>query len=330
MRISIDGSYYAGDDLRALDLFCGGGLSSSGARLGGAELLGAIDLNQVATDTYRANFPDAAVINERLEAVSPRRLRDQIGDIDLLLASPECTNHTCAKGSAPRSEKSKETALQTIRYARAFKPRWIVMENVVHMRPWSRYNEMIDSLRRLKYRVTEQVIDSSDLGVPQKRKRLFVVCDLEHQVPPLVLEPRSAGQTVRSILDPEGTWRTTPLLRDGRAPDTVARAKRAIDELGSTTPFLIVYYGTDGCGGWQSIDKPLRTVTTVDRFALVSPSGDGHVMRMLQVPELKRAMGLDDSYDLSHGTRRDKVRLLGNGVCPPVMTRLVQQLGQLK
>ncbi len=314
--------------MRALDLFCGGGLSSSGARAGGAELVGAIDLNAIATDTYRANFPGAAVINNRLEKVSPRKLRDEIGDIDLLLASPECTNHTCAKGAAPRSEKSKETALQTIRYARAFKPRWIVMENVVHMRPWSRYHELIDSLRRMKYRVTEQVIDSSDLGVPQRRKRLFVVCDLEQQVAPLTLEPRPLEKTVRSILDPDGTWPTSPLNRPGRATDTLARAKRAIDELGSTTPFLVVYYGTDGCGGWQSIDKPLRTITTVDRFALVSPTPDGHVMRMLQVPELKRAMGLEESYDLSHGTRRDKVRLLGNGVCPPVMTRLVQQLGQ--
>lgn len=47
-------------------------------------------------------------------------------------------------------------------------------------------------------------------------------------------------------------------------------------ELGEDTSFLLVYYGTDGCGGWQRLDRPLRTVTTIDRFALVEPSATGH------------------------------------------------------
>jgi DNA (cytosine-5)-methyltransferase 1 len=118
----------------------------------------------------------------------------------------------------------------------------------------------------------------------------------------------------------------TPLFRKGRAPDTLARAKRAIGELGEGESFLIVYYGTDGCGGWQSLDRPLRTVTTVDRFALVLPTADGYRMRMLQVPELIRAMGLDEAFEMPAGTRRDKIRLLGNGVCPPVMQSVVASL----
>lgn len=99
--------------MRAIDLFCGGGLSSVGARDAGAELVGAIDLCPIATETYKANFQTATVINKRLEDVRPARLRDRVGDIDLLLASPECTNHTCAKGSAPRSEASRETACRS-------------------------------------------------------------------------------------------------------------------------------------------------------------------------------------------------------------------------
>jgi DNA (cytosine-5)-methyltransferase 1 len=42
-------------------------------------------------------------------------------------------------------------------------------------------------------------------------------------------------------------------------------------------------------------------------------------MRMLQVPELKAAMGFSKSYSLVAGTRREKIKLLGNAVCPPVM-----------
>ena len=55
--------------------------------------------------------------------------------------------------------------------------------------------------------------------------------------------------------------------------------------------FLLVYYGSDGSGGWQRLDRPLRTITTVDRFALVEHGEGGPTIRMLQVPELKRPWG---------------------------------------
>jgi hypothetical protein len=47
---------------------------------------------------------------------------------------------------------------------------------------------------------------------------------------------------------------------------------------------------------------------------------------MLQVPELKRAMGFSNDYKLLRGTRRDRIKLLGNGVCPPVMQKIVADL----
>ena len=76
----------------------------------------------------------------------------------------------------------------------------------------------------------------------------------------------------------------------------------------------------------------LRTLTTLDRFGVVQWLGDRLTLRMLQVPELKRGMGLPDRFRLDHGTRRDKVKLLGNGVCAPVMRKVVSTLlrGELK
>jgi DNA (cytosine-5)-methyltransferase 1 len=50
------------------------------------------------------------------------------------------------------------------------------------------------------------------------------------------------------------------------------------------------------------------------------------MLRMLQVPELQRAMGFDDDFDLPHGSRRDRIRLLGNGMCPPVMEAAIRSL----
>ena len=90
----------------------------------------------------------------------------------------------------------------------------------------------------------------------------------------------------------------------------------------------MVYYGSDGAGGWQSLERPLRTLTTLDRFGLVTWDGRTAMLRMLQAPELKRAMGLDDKYRIEQGTRRDRIRLLGNGVCPPVMEAVVRSLAR--
>lgn len=314
--------------IRTLDLFCGGGGSSYGARSAGAEIVGGIDLCGIATGTFQHNFPGAAVKKSRLENIRLKKLRNEIGDIDLLLSSPECTNHTCAKGSAPRSETSRATAMQTLRFAKAFTPRWIILENVIHMRPWSRYKELKNRLEGLGYKVKEFVFDASEFGVGQKRRRLFIVCDREdeppHIEPPKTLKP----PLVRDLLDKQGTWETTLLRREGRAKATLERAERGFAELGHDERFLLVYYGTDGSGGWQRLDRPLRTITTVDRFALVEPDDDGHRMRMLQVPELRRAMGFGEDYELPNGTRREKIRLLGNGVCPPVMETIVRALVQ--
>ena len=102
-------------------------------------------------------------------------------------------------------------------------------------------------------------------------------------------------------------------FKPGRATATLERAQRAFDALGRTARFLLVYYSTDGAGGWQPLDRPLRTITTVDRFALVESWLGVSTMRMLQVPELKRAMGFHDAFALPCGTRRERIHLLGTG-----------------
>lgn len=315
-----------GSTLRGLDIFCGAGGSSAGARAAGVEVVAAIDMDPVATETYRANFAGATVLTARLDRLDAKSLRRQVGDIDILLASPECTNHSCAKGSAPRDEESRATAMHVIDYARVFRPRWLVLENVVHMRPWSRYGELKDALKALGYRIAEQIVDASDHGVAQTRRRLFIVGDRVQ--PPVLVTRKQPGRrrSVKSILDRPGLWATSPLFSPRRAVATIERARRGFAELGEEASFLLVYYGTDGSGGWQPLDRPLRTITTVDRFALVEPGHHGPEMRMLQVPELKRAMGFDQSFKLPVGNRRDQVRLLGNGVCPPVMAAVVAAL----
>lgn len=310
---------------RVLDLFSGGGGSSYGARAAGASIVAGVDGWDVASQTFGLNFPDAEPLNYLLEGDKVRSVIRRLGKIDLLLASPECTNHTCARGSRPSSEESRMTAWQVLHHARALLPRWIVIENVVQMKSWKRFREFEQELLGLDYNIWPHVLDASEFGVPQARRRLFIVCSRENKAFRLSM-PEVRRRTAREILDPPGAWRVNPLYKQGRAEATLERAERAMSEIGKRERFLLVYYGSDSAGGWQELDRPLRTLTTLDRFALVEPSPRGHTMRMLQVPELRRAMGFGDDFKLDVGTRRDRVKLLGNGVCPPVMKHIVASL----
>ena len=312
--------------IRALDMFCGAGGSSVGARAAGVEVAAGVDRCAIAARTFAANFPDAQVFAKRLEDVHRGSLKGEVGEIDLLLASPECTDHTWAKGGAPRDEASRATAMLVIGYARTLRPRWLVLENVTHMRPWSRYGELKHELGELGYRLHEHVLDSADFGVAQRRRRLFLVGDRVREPAPTVRKRPGRKKSARSVLDRPDAWTTSALFQERRAATTLERARRGFQALGSNASFLLVYYGNDGAGGWQPLDRPLRTITTLDRFALVRHDGHEPRLRMLQVPELKRAMGFDEDFKLSVGTRRDRIRLLGNGVCPPVMKAVVESL----
>lgn len=215
-----------------------------------------------------------------------------------------------------------------INFAKKLKPRWIVLENVVQMRSWHGYTPLISDLEALGYNVRPQTLDAFDFGVPQTRRRLFLLCDRE--VMPAEMEiptrRRRRAYTAADVIQFDGPWQSRPLYSHRRASDTLARAERAMKELGKGEPFLIVYYGSDGSGGWQPLQRPLRTLTTLDRFGLVTWERRTPMLRMLQVPELTRAMGFEKSYSLPHGSRRDRIKILGNGICPPVMEAVVRSL----
>ncbi|MCX6006243.1 MAG: DNA cytosine methyltransferase [Chloroflexi bacterium] len=312
--------------VRTLDLFHGAGGSSVGALAAGADIVAGVDYWDIATSAYKSNFPNVTAINADIRKIIPRRLHGQIGDIELILASPECTNHSCAKGAALRDEQSRLTAFQVTRFAQEFRPKWIIVENVVQMNSWGRHQDLLNELNELGYSVRQEIFNAKDFGVPQSRRRLFLICSQIEEVPKITHPSRRKMRMACDIIDLNGKYAFTSLFSPKRAAATIERAERAFSALGKKEPFLIVYYGTDGSGGWQPIDEPLRTITTLDRFAFVKPSKTGHLMRMLQPEELKLAMGFPASYKLGIATRRDKVKLMGNAVCPPVMKHLVKSL----
>lgn len=306
--------------LTFIDLFCGGGFGARGAvRAGGVPLLG-LDAWDLATDTYRSNFPGAKTVTDRIENVDPKRVARSLRP-DVLLTSPECTSHSIARGARPTSESSRATAMRIVPWVDALKPRWVIVENVNRMKQWDRHDELVESLEGLDYAVSDLFLNSADFGSAQARKRMFLICDAHGsgvRREDLLASGSRKRKVARDIIDWNAGYPVRPLFGPGRAKATLERAERAVASIGTGTPFLIVYYGSDYAGGWQTIDVPLRTVTTVDRFGLVTWQGRIPFLRMLQPSELARAMGGGREHVLPHGSRRERVKLCGNGVCADV------------
>ena len=96
--------------------------------------------------------------------------------------------------------------------------------------------------------------------------------------------------------------------------------------------FLLKYYGTDQA---PDLFEPMHTLTTKDRFALVTVAGEQYAigdigMRMLQPRELFRAQGFPETYIIDRGqhgeamTKTAQVRMCGNSVVPPIARAIVE------
>lgn len=312
-----------------VDLFCGGGFGARGAvRGGGVPLLG-LDAWEMATKTYKSNFPKADILTEYIEKVDIAGLGKKYQP-DVLLTSPECTSHSIARGSKAGKESSRETAMGIVPWVKSMSPRWVIVENVNRMKKWNRHNELVGTIEGLGYTVSDLFLNSADFGSAQARKRMFLVCDREGTSvtrEQLLAQHPIVRMSANDVIDWNADYKSTPLYKPGRAKATTERAERGIAALGRNVNFIIVYYGSDYAGGWQKLDAPLRTVTTVDRFGLVTWKDDTPYLRMLQPNELLKAMGGGSEHTLPHGSRREKVKLCGNGVCSDVMTSIFRWIG---
>ncbi|MCU7843285.1 MAG: DNA cytosine methyltransferase [Candidatus Thiodiazotropha sp. (ex Monitilora ramsayi)] len=315
-----------------VDLFCGGGLGARGAVNAGAKPILSVDSWDIATATYARNFPTAEVLCSPIENMDPWSLAEDYSP-DVLLTSPECTSHSIARGAKPSCEKSKETAIGIIPWIEAMEPRWLIVENVNRMKKWNRHNELISTIESYDYTVNDLLLNAADFGVPQSRKRMFLVCDRGGSIisrNDLISLHKRGAKSARSIINWSGKYKSKPLYIENRALATIHRAERAIEVLGRRKDFIIVYYGSDYAGGWQSLDAPLRTITTLDRFGLITWKGNTPYLRMLQPPELLKAMGAGFRHQLPYGSRRDKIKLCGNGVCSPVMEMIFKKIIQIE
>jgi DNA (cytosine-5)-methyltransferase 1 len=171
--------------LTVTDQFCGAGGSSLGAVAAGAELRLALNHWQLAIETHSSNFPQAAHDCTDISACDPRRYQAT----DILITSPECTNHSLAKGKRkpmqadlfgnapdPAEERSRATMWDVPRFAEVHRYNAIVVENVVDARQWVNWTAWLLAMRQLGYDYKAVFLNSMFAHpTPQSRDRMYVV-----------------------------------------------------------------------------------------------------------------------------------------------------------
>lgn len=296
--------------MTAIDLFAGAGGFTAGAGLAGLPVAWAANHWRPAVDCHAANHPEVTHACQDLHQADwtavPRH--------DVLLASPACQGHSPARGKdRPHHDACRATAWAVVSCAEVHRPARIVVENVPAFRRWVLFPVWLDALRRLGYAITEALADAADAGVPQHRERLFVCGFLGASAAPDLVLPRRDHVAAGSVVSFSGAdgWSRV----QGLCPATRARWHEGHRAHGER--FLLAYYGS--ARGGRSLERPLGTVTTVDRYALVC----GDRLRMLSVEEYRRTMGFPAGYVLP-ANRRDATKLLGNAVPPPLAADVIR------
>lgn len=158
--------------MRTIDLFAGCGGLSLGFQKAGFKIVAAFDNWQPAIDVYKDNF-DHPIINLDLSRLSDYKIFKQYHP-EIIIGSPPCQDFS----SAGKRNESLGRANLTITFAQIIaeiKPVWFLMENVDRIEKSQALNLAKKIFKNHDYGLTEKIINACYCGVPQKRKRLFLI-----------------------------------------------------------------------------------------------------------------------------------------------------------
>ncbi|MDR2773002.1 MAG: DNA cytosine methyltransferase, partial [Elusimicrobiota bacterium] len=158
---------------RVVDLFSGIGGLSLGLQNAGFDVVLAVDNGQAVIDIYEKNF-DHPIVKADLNDVEESVKLLKKYSPDIVVGGPPCQDYSAA---GKRDEEGGRANL-TISFAEIvgkIKPQYFIMENVDMIVKSKRYKQALDIFRNYGYGLTTKTLDASFCGVPQKRKRHFVI-----------------------------------------------------------------------------------------------------------------------------------------------------------
>ena len=284
-----------------VDMFCGAGGESTGifqaaAKQGMKIHLTAINHWERAMETHAANHPYADHLCESIERLDPTKVVPG-GRVNLLWASPECTHHSVARGGRPRSDQSRASSWEVLRWLSVLYVERVILENVPEFLSWGplddtgrpiqsqkgkTFRAFVTALRSLGYTVDWKILCAADYGDPTTRRRLFIqaVKGRKRIVWPEITHIDGDGSNLMGYLP----WRPARDIIDWSipgtsifdrkrplAPATLRRIAAGIEKYwgAAARPFLAVLYGSNDV---RSLDLPLPAVTASGaHHALVEP-----------------------------------------------------------
>lgn len=286
-----------------VDLFAGGGGASTGLEQAlGRHVDIAVNHDPEAIALHTINHPQTEHYVSDVFEINPH-VATRGRPVGLLWASPDCKHFSKAKGGKPVSRRIRGLAWVVVKWAKAVRPRVIILENVEEFQTWGPLTDdgmpcperkgqtfqlWKEQLRALGYRLEYKELRACDYGAPTIRKRFLMVarCDGLPIVWPQqthFAKPAKGQQAWRPASDIIDWSIPCPSIfltkEEGRAlgikrPLADATCRRIAKGVmryvvDSANPFIVT--NTTGHPG-AGIDEPLRTVTTGGHHALVVPT----------------------------------------------------------
>jgi DNA (cytosine-5)-methyltransferase 1 len=166
---------------KAISLFCGAGGCSLGFEKADYDIIFATDIDKAALETYKKNFPTTRILAADINQIDFDKLLNDlnisVGELDFLIGGPPCQGFSTAGlrfWDDPRNTllKSYVNTLDKI------KPKWFLMENVEGLLTADNGNYLYEATKAfidLGYKVRVEKVYAHEYGIPQRRKRVFVI-----------------------------------------------------------------------------------------------------------------------------------------------------------
>ena len=170
-----------GDDFvrTAVDLFAGAGGATQGLKDAGYNVIAAVENDSAAATSFGLNHPETGLFTADIRTLDSNDVRSFLQEsgqftsrLDLLNACPPCQGFS-SRGARNKGDERNELLLQVPIWIESFRPRALILENVPGVATDVRFRQLTDLLAASDYGQRSYVIDASDYGVPQRRRRLF-------------------------------------------------------------------------------------------------------------------------------------------------------------
>ncbi|MDW8553563.1 DNA cytosine methyltransferase [Staphylococcus nepalensis] len=164
-----------------IDLFSGCGGFSKGFEQAGYNILMGIDNWKDAITTYKNNHENAKTINDDITGITGQQILDYLDitfeDVDVIIGGPPCQGFSLS-GKRTLSDPRNILYKSFVDIVNYIRPKAFVMENVpglVSLFKGEAKNNILNDFQNIGYNVNYKILNASNFGVPQNRKRVFFV-----------------------------------------------------------------------------------------------------------------------------------------------------------